>query len=94
MILETGIPGALLISGIAISFIVRGLQILRRLQENDDKLLAAALFSILFIIFINFFYVSVLVQPPGSILFWLFGAALLRVYKEPVVTERNLVKVK
>jgi len=80
MIFETGIIGAVLISLIAISFLVRGGFAILNLEDTDDKLLAGGMFSILFILFANFFVVSVLVIPPGSVLFWLLGGVLLRVY--------------
>ena len=80
MIYETGIIGAILISLIALSFLVRGYAALQRLTDVDDKLLAAALFSILFTLVANFFFQPVLLVLPGSVLFWLFGAVLLRVY--------------
>lgn len=80
MILETGIIGALLIALVSLSFIVRGGMIMKNVQDTDDKLVVSALFSIMFVLFLNFFVASVLVQPPGSVLFWLLGATLLRVY--------------
>ena len=80
MIFETGIIGAILISLIALCFLVRGYAALRHLADIDDKLMAAALFSVLFTLVANFFFVPVLVVLPGSVLFWLFGAVLLRVY--------------
>ena len=80
MIYEVGIIGAILIFLIALSFLVRGYAALRHLTDVDDKLLAAALFSILFTLVSNFFFLPVLAVLPGSVLFWLFGAVLLRVY--------------
>ena len=80
MVFETGIIGALLISLIALSFLVRGYAALRRLPDVDDKLLAAGLFSVLFTLTTDFFVIPVLVVLPGSVLFWLFGAVLLRVF--------------
>lgn len=83
MIYETGIIGAVLIFLIALSFLVRGYGALRRLTSGDDKLLAAGLFSILFTLAANFFFLPVLAVLPGSVLFWLFGAVLLRVFAIP-----------
>lgn len=80
VIFEMGIIGAVLISCVALSLLRRGYAALRRLTDADDKVMAAALFSVLFTLVANFFVLPVLVGPPGSVLFWLLGAALLRVY--------------
>ena len=80
MIFETGIIGAVLIFAIALSFLVRGYVAVRRLSAADDRLQAAALFSILVTLVANFFFGPVLAVLPGSILFWLLAAVLLRVY--------------
>ncbi len=80
MVEETGIVGALLIFCVAVLFLLLGFAILQRLRESNDRFMAAAMLSVLAIIFANFFLTPVLLGPPGSVLFWLFGAILMRVY--------------
>ena len=80
MVIETGILGALLIAAIALSFLGRGLLIVRSLPDADDRLMASALVSILLVLFLNFFTAPVLFQPPGTILFWLGAGLLLRAF--------------
>ena len=53
---------------------------LRALRDEDDKLLAAGLLSILVVIFANFFVSPVLLGSPGAPFFWLFSAILMRTY--------------
>ena len=78
MIFETGLLGALLIGGMTIAVLRRGLQTLRRLANPDSQVLAAALLATLVLIFGEFFSAPVLLAPPGSVVFWLFSALLLR----------------
>jgi len=80
MILETGIIGALLITLVAISFLLRGWKGLKRIYHAEDKILASCLLAVIAVIFIDFFYAPVLVAPPGSVLFWMLGPILLRCY--------------
>jgi hypothetical protein len=78
MIFETGMFGAMLIGGIAVTVILRGLQTQRRLADPDSQVLAAALLVTLLLIGVEFFSAPVLLAPPGSVFFWLFSAILLR----------------
>ena len=78
MIFETGVLGALLIGGIAVTVIRRGLRTLKRLPDPDSQVLAAALLATLLLIGGEFFSAPVLLAPPGSVFFWLFSAILLR----------------
>ena len=80
MLYETGLLGGLLIVSIAVLFLVRGWLGLRRLRDPDDRLMAAALLALLGVVFVNFFLTPILIAPPGSVLFWLLGGVLLRVY--------------
>ena len=77
---ETGIIGGILITGLALSFLVRGYLALGRLSDPDAKFLATAIVAVLAIIFANFFVTPILLGPPGSVLFWLLGGILLRVF--------------
>ncbi len=77
---ETGILGGLLIVGIALSLIVHGYSVLRRVADPDDRFLATAILALLVIIFANFFVTPILLGPPGSVLFWLLGGVLLRAF--------------
>jgi hypothetical protein len=79
-VLETGLIGATLATLIAATFLAMGFRVLRTLSDQDDKLLVAALLAILMTIFVDFFAMSVLNQPPGSVLYWLIAAVLARVY--------------
>lgn len=80
MIIETGLLGALLIAGIALFFLGRGFSILQQIRDDEGRMLAASLLAILLVLFANFFTSPILFQPPGSVLFWLCGAMLLRVF--------------
>ena len=77
---ETGIPGGLLISAIALLFTVSSFSSLRRLTDPDSKFLAAAITAVFVVIFANFFVTPILLGPPGSVLFWLLGGVSLRVF--------------
>ncbi len=77
---ETGIIGGLLIAGLALSFIGRSFLALRCLTEPGEQLLASASVAVLVIIFANFFVTPILLAPPGSVLFWLLGGAVLRAF--------------
>ncbi len=83
MIFETGILGGLLISCVAVSFVFNGYLTTTRLSSPDDKFLAAALVAVLAIVLVNFFFSPILLGPPGSVLFWLLGGVLLRVFASP-----------
>ena len=80
MILETGVIGATLITVIALFFLRRGYLAAQNTRQADDRLLAMAMLAVLLLIFFSFFLLPVLYEPPGSVLFWLFAAILLRVY--------------
>ena len=80
IIFETGILGAIFITGILIMFMVLGYRAMVRLQEPDDRFLTASILSVFVVIFANFFVSPILLGPPGTVLFWLLGGALLRVY--------------
>lgn len=80
MTIETGLIGAALVTAIALVFLRLGYNVLRRLREQDDKLLASVLLSVLITLVMNFAVASVLLGPPGSVLYWLFAAVLLRVF--------------
>lgn len=80
MMFETGIIGGILITAIAVAFLVWGGHALTRLHAPEDRFLAAAMFGLLAVIFLNFFTSPVLMGPPGSVLFWLLNGILLRVY--------------
>ncbi len=86
---ETGIIGGLLIVTIAVSLIGRGCVALRRLTEPGEQFLAAGAVAVLMIIFANFFVTPILLGPPGSVLFWLLGGALLRVFALPSSGRRD-----
>ena len=88
MIIETGALGAVLIAVIALFFIGRGFLIQQQTLDSDGRLLAAALLAILLVIFANFFTTPILFQPPGSILFWLCAAMLLRVFTPKTFTPK------
>ena len=77
---ETGIPGGLLISAIALMFTARSFASLGRLTDPDSKFLAAAIAAVFVVIFANFFVTPILLGPPGSVLFWLLGGVSLRVF--------------
>lgn len=77
MMAETGIEGALLIAAIAVMFLWRGFLVVRYLS-GDEASLAACILSILAVIAANFFTTPILFGPPGSVLFWLLGAVLMR----------------
>lgn len=77
---ETGIPGGLFITAITLFFIGRGWLRLKHLTDPDEKLLLAAIVAVFIVLFANFFVTPVLLGPPGSVLFWLFGGASLRAF--------------
>lgn len=80
---ETGILGALLMFCLALLFLWRGFRALQSVSDEDDRLVGTALLAVLLVIFANFFASPILIGPPGSVLFWLFAAILLRVYGQP-----------
>ena len=86
MMFETGILGGVLITCIAVSFLLRGYLALPRLSAPDDKFLAAATLGVLAVMFTQFFAAPVLMGPPGSVMFWLLGGVLLRVFAQPSQT--------
>ena len=86
MMFETGIIGGVLITCIAVSFLLRGYLALARLRAPDDSFLAAALLGVLAVMFAQFFAAPVLMGPPGSVMFWLLGGVLLRVFVQPSQT--------
>ena len=88
MIFETGVLGAALITSVLIVFAVQGYRAMIRLQEPDDRLLLASLLSVFAVIFANFFAYPVLLAPPGSVLFWLLGGAMLRVFAAPAFRRK------
>ena len=77
---ETGLPGGLLISVIAIAFVLRGYSALAQISDATDRFLLTAILGILVVTFANFFVTPVLIAPPGSVLFWLLGGVSLRVF--------------
>jgi len=83
MMFETGIIGGVLITCIAVSFLLRGYLALARLRTPDDNFLVAALLGVLAVMFAQFFAAPVLMGPPGSVMFWLLGGVLLRVFASP-----------
>lgn len=86
IIFETGILGGILITCIAVSFVLNGCRATARLSDPDDKFLAAALVAVLAVVLANFFFSPILLGPPGSVLFWLLGGVLLRVFMPPSPT--------
>lgn len=94
MTFETGIIGAVLVSVIAASFLWLGYRALQALREPDDRLLASALLSVLLTLVLNFVVVSILLGPPGSILYWLCAAVLLRVFLPPTAARVQGIKQK
>lgn len=80
IIFETGILGALLITSILGMFLVRGYKAVVNLQEPDNRFLSGSILSVFVVIGANFFVSPVLLAPPGSVLFWLLGGLLLRVF--------------
>ena len=91
MMFETGIIGGVLITAIALMLILRGYHSMVRLQQPDDRFLAAGILAVLFVVFANFFVAPILLGPPGSVLFWLLGGVLLRVFAP---SNRVLLQVK
>ena len=83
-IFEMGLLGALLIAAIACAFLWRGWKALLRLQDGDDRVLAAALLTALALVFQACFASPALTTLPGFLFFWLFGGVLLRVFERPV----------
>ncbi len=88
---ETGILGGILITCIMLFFLVRGYQSSVQLQSADDKFLLTALVAVLGVIFANFFVSPILVSLPGSVIFWVFGGMILRVFP---VSGARLIKAK
>ncbi len=84
---ETGIPGGLLISAIALMFMAQNFVALGRLADPDSRFLAAAITAVFVVIFANFFVTPILLGPPGSVLFWLLGGVSLRVFAPKVKTQ-------
>jgi hypothetical protein len=78
MIFETGLPGAILIFTIAISFIYQGIRKLLTQKDETDRLLTAGFVSICIVIFVNFFFTPILLVVPGGPLFWICGGVILR----------------
>ena len=54
----------------------------RSIQDDDSRFLAAVLLAILGVISVNFFLTPILFQPPGSVLFWMGGGMLLRTFSQ------------
>ena len=89
MIAETGITGGVLIFAIALLFLWRGRVATVSQRDPDDRLLAAGLLAVLGVIVANFFVSPILLGLPGAPLFWVFSAALLRVYRPTQVVQTN-----
>ena len=77
---ETGILGGLLITAIMLLFLGHGFQALQRTTDPNQRLMLTAILALFLIIFANFFVTPILLGPPGSVLFWLLGGAVLRVF--------------
>ena len=80
LVLETGLPGALLIAYAAFVFLRHGYAALQRTTDPSDRLLAAGVLALQVTICANFFFGPILVQPPGSVLYWVFAAMLIRAF--------------
>jgi len=89
---ETGIIGGILISAIAVAFIRRGYLALARLYDANDRFLATAILGALIVLSANFFVTPVLMGPPGSVMFWLLGGLLLRVFAKPESTSPRVAR--
>lgn len=90
LILETGLPGAFLIAFAAATFLRHGIRALMRTTDPNDRILASAVLALQVTIVVNFFFGPILVQPPGSVLYWAFAAMLIRAFasgsKKPQLT--------
>ena len=79
MISETGIPGTVVITLIALLFLIRGLKIYLSVQDDDLKWTAVACWGVLLSIFVVFFGGPALVTPPLNLFFWFLGGALMKI---------------
>ena len=86
MIAETGIPGTIVITLIAVIFLVRGLKIYLSTRDDDLKWVAIACWAVLSSIFFVFFGGPALVTPPLNLFFWFLGGILLKI---PELDDNN-----
>src|SRR3989338_326576 len=81
MMIETGIPGTLLITGIFLYFIIKGYLIQITIKEKELKIIAASITTFLLSLFIISFGYQPLTANPYQSLFWFLGGLLLKLPK-------------
>ena len=86
MIAETGIPGTIVITLIALIILFRGFKIYLSTRDDDLKWVAISCWAVLFSIFFVFFGGPALVTPPLNLFFWFLGGVLLKI---PVLDDNN-----
>ncbi len=80
---ETGIIGGIIILVIVGLIVYRAQQAIMTVTDTSDRLIAAGVFASLATMGLAMFAEAVLAQPPGSVLFWSLGGALIRIYLPP-----------
>ena len=95
LIFETGIIGAVLLVGTTIMIVFRAFRVFARLRDEDDRIAASSIFSVLLVVVGSLPFICVLGAPPGSILFWLLAGTMLSVYdrapkSKPKVWSRGI----
>lgn len=80
LILEVGLPGAILIFWAACVFLRQGTLAVLATTDENDRLVGAGILAVEGTMVINMFAGPILVQPPGAVLYWVFAAILIRAY--------------
>lgn len=90
MMVETGIPGTLLITFIFLYFIIKGFLIQMKMRDKELKVLAASITAFFISLFIISFGSQPITANPYQSLFWFLGGILLKLPKiERTETQLN-----
>src|SRR3972149_7578403 len=81
MMVETGIPGTLLITFIFLYFIIKGYQIQMNMRDKELKVVAASITAFFMSLFIISFGSQPITANPYQSLFWFLGGILLKLPK-------------
>src|SRR3989338_1983442 len=89
MMIETGIPGTILITFIFLYFIIKGFQIQRSMKDKELKVIAITLFAFMMSLFFMSFGSQPITANPYQSLFWFLGGLLLKLPKIEKMNEQK-----
>ena len=89
MMIETGIPGTILITFIFLYFIIKGFQIQKSMKDKELKVIAITLFAFMGSLFFMSFGSQPITANPYQSLFWFLGGLLLKLPKIEKMNEQK-----